>query len=78
MITKFAAQSKVVCTFEDHVLLNGFGLSVIELLHESNINTHVERIGWNDEFVEHGKVPTLRELHGISTSSAIQKITKHL
>lgn len=78
MITKFAAQSKVVCTFEDHVLKNGFGLGVLELLHDSNIDTHVERIGWQDEFVEHGKIPTLRELHGITTENAVSKITKHL
>lgn len=78
LITKHAADAKVVCTFEDHVLKNGFGLSIIELLHDNNIDTHVERIGWNDEFVEHGKIPTLRELHGITTENALQKITPHL
>lgn len=78
MIKKYAGQSKVVCTFEDHVLLNGFGASIIELLHDSGITTHVERIGWPDEFVEHGKVPTLREIHGLTTENALSLIQKHL
>ncbi len=78
MIKKYAAQSKVVCTFEDHVILHGFGASVIELLHTSAIYKPVERIAWPDEFVEHGKVPTLREKHGISTENAVKLISKHL
>lgn len=73
-----AAKAKVVCTFEDHVLSNGFGASVIELLHDSNISTHVERIGWPDEFVEHGKVDILRKLHGITVENALEKVNKHL
>jgi 1-deoxy-D-xylulose-5-phosphate synthase len=77
-ITKFAARSKVVCTFEDHVLHNGFGLSIIELLHDEKVSTPVERIGWPDEFVEHGKVSILREKHGITAENAISKITPHL
>ncbi|WP_143183224.1 1-deoxy-D-xylulose-5-phosphate synthase [Rubritalea squalenifaciens] len=78
MITKFASQSKVVCTFEDHVLMNGFGASIIELLHDHDIPTHVERIGWPDEFVEHGKVPVLREIHGLTVEDALKKIQRHL
>ena len=78
LITKAAAGCKVVCTFEDHVLANGFGASVIELLHEHGIETPVERIGWPDEFVEHGNIPVLREKHGITAQAAIDKVTPHL
>ena len=45
LITEKAAQCKVVCTFEDHVLPNGFGASIIELLSDADIPTKVERIG---------------------------------
>ena len=72
-----AAKAKVVCTFEDHVLSNGFGASVIELLHDSDIHTKVERIGWPDEFVEHGKVDILRKLHGVTVENAVDKVSKH-
>jgi 1-deoxy-D-xylulose-5-phosphate synthase len=77
-ITKLAADSEVVCTFEDHVLYNGFGLSIIELLHDEVIHTPVERIGWPDEFVEHGKPDILRAKHGMTSEAAIDKILPHL
>ena len=58
--------------------MNGFGASVIELVHTSGVHTPVERIGWPDEFVEHGKVDILRNKHGISSENAVQLISKHL
>lgn len=78
LITKYASQAKVVCTFEDHSVTNGFGSAVLELLEENNIPTPLERIGWPDEFVEHGKVPTLRELHGVTAENAVAQIKKHI
>lgn len=77
-IKKAASNARVVCTFEDHVLSNGFGASIIELLHESDINTRVERIGWPDEFIEHGKPDILREKHGITAEAALAKIRARL
>lgn len=77
-ITKLSANSKVVCTFEDHVLYNGFGLSIIELLHDEIIATPVERIGWPDKFIEHGKPEILRAKHGMTSEAAIAKILPHL
>ncbi|HEY8961349.1 MAG TPA: 1-deoxy-D-xylulose-5-phosphate synthase, partial [Luteolibacter sp.] len=59
VLERFARQCKVVCTLEDHVLMNGFGCGVIEHLHDAGIFTPVERVGWPDEFVEHGKPDTL-------------------
>lgn len=77
-ITRLAKEAKVVCTFEDHVLKHGFGAAVIETLHDAEVGVKVERIGWPDEFVEHGKVDILRELHGISAQNAMEKILPHL
>ena len=77
-IKEMASKVKVICTFEDHVLHNGFGAAIIELLHESEINTPVVRIGWPDEFIEHGNIPALRDKHGISAENAVTKVTRHL
>nr|WP_234043429.1 1-deoxy-D-xylulose-5-phosphate synthase [Luteolibacter yonseiensis] len=77
IIQTYAAKCKVVCTFEDHVLFNGFGASVIENLHDAGIHTPVERIGWPDQFVEHGKPETLRELHGLTAENATAKVLRH-
>jgi 1-deoxy-D-xylulose-5-phosphate synthase len=35
-------------------------------------------VGWPDEFVEHGKVDILREKHGITAESALEKILPYL
>jgi len=73
-IKRYAEKCSVVCTLEDHVLANGFGASIIELLHDADIHTPVVRIGWPDEFIEHGKVEILREKHGITSDEAVRKI----
>jgi len=51
---------------------------VIEHLNDAGIKTQVERIGWPDQFIEHGRVDILREKHGLSSGHAVQKALKHL
>ena len=74
MIEFFARGCEVVCTMEDHVLHNGFGSAVVEHLSDQNIKTPVVRIGWPDQFVEHGTVPILRAKHGLTAAATVQKI----
>jgi 1-deoxy-D-xylulose-5-phosphate synthase len=59
---------------EDHVLTNGFGASVIEHLSDRQITTPVVRIGWPDQFIEHGTVPILRAKHGLTVEATVHKI----
>ena len=63
---------------EDHVLHNGFGSAVIEHLSDHGIKTPVVRIGWPDEFIEHGTVPILRQKHGLTVEATVQKILTRL
>lgn len=70
----FARSVEVVATIEDHVLHNGFGCAVMEHLHSQQINTPVARVGWPDEFVEHGAVPLLRKKHGITADALVEKV----
>jgi 1-deoxy-D-xylulose-5-phosphate synthase len=70
----FARSAEVICTIEDHVLHNGFGCAVMEHLHSQMINTPVLRIGWPDEFVEHGTIPILRKKHGITADALVEKV----
>ena len=69
----FARSVEVVCTLEDHVLHNGFGCAVMEHLYSQGIRTPVVRIGWPDEFIEHGSVPILRQKHGITADALVEK-----
>ena len=77
VLEEYAGKCRVLCTFEDHVLLNGFGACVIEHLHTAGNHTPVERIGWPDEFVEHGKPEVLLELHGLTPEAAAKKVLTH-
>jgi 1-deoxy-D-xylulose-5-phosphate synthase len=78
VIEEYGRKCRVVCTFEDHVLMHGFGAAVIEHLHAQGIHTPVERIGWPDEFVEHGKPEILRKLHGLTAENAVEKVLARL
>lgn len=73
-IEKYGRKVDVICTVEDHVLHNGFGCGVIEHLNDALIATPVVRIGWPDEFIEHGSVPILREKHGLTVEALIAKV----
>jgi len=78
VLETYARKCRVLCTFEDHVMLNGFGAAVIDHLHDAGIHTPVERIAWPDEFIEHGKPDTLHELHGLTAEVAVSKVLARL
>jgi 1-deoxy-D-xylulose-5-phosphate synthase len=78
VLETYARKCRVLCTFEDHVMFHGFGAAVIDHLHDAGIHTPVERIAWPDEFIEHGKPDTLRELHGLSAEVATSKVLTRL
>jgi len=77
-IEAFASRVDVIATVEDHVLHNGFGCGVIEHLNDAGIATPVVRVGWPDEFIEHGAVPILREKHGLTVEALVAKIRPHV
>ncbi|MCX8510830.1 MAG: 1-deoxy-D-xylulose-5-phosphate synthase, partial [Chthoniobacteraceae bacterium] len=70
----FARSVEVLCTFEDHVLHNGYGCSVMEHLAEECIHLPIVRVGWPDQFVEHGAVEILRKKHGLTAEAALERI----
>ncbi len=38
----------------------------------------VVRVGWPDEFIEHGKVEALREKYGLTAEAALAKVRPYL
>jgi len=74
----FARSVDVICTIEDHVLHNGFGCGVVEHLSDVGIKTPVVRIGWPDQFIEHGSIDLLRQKHGLTAAAAVEKILPHI
>lgn len=77
LLLQVARSSSLLVTMEDHTIVGGFGSAVMELLNERGLNTRVLRIGWPNEFVEHGKEAELREKHRLTPSAICQTILSH-
>ncbi|HEY5328609.1 MAG TPA: 1-deoxy-D-xylulose-5-phosphate synthase [Acidobacteriaceae bacterium] len=70
----YADKCGLVVTMEDHVLAGGFGSAVLECLNHLEIDVPVVRIGWPDQFIEHGKVESLREKYGLTAEAALERV----
>lgn len=78
MLEFYARSVDVILTMEDHVLKGGFGSAVLEELSNAGLGTPVVRIGWPDQFVEHGKIDALRAKYGVSVEAAMAKLRPYL
>jgi 1-deoxy-D-xylulose-5-phosphate synthase len=78
LLADYAKRVGVIVTLEDHVLMGGFGSVVLETLSDLQIDVPVVRVGWPDNFIEHGKVDQLRARYGISVEGAMEKLTPYL
>ena len=74
----FARGSRVLCTLEDHAISGGFGAAVAEHLSDTGITTPLVRVGWPDQFIEHGSVTILREKYGMTAQAAAERIIQSL
>jgi 1-deoxy-D-xylulose-5-phosphate synthase len=75
----FGNAADVVVTFEDHVLMGGYGSTIMEFFGEKRITTPVVRIGWPDAFIEHAStVDFLREKYGLTVEKAIVGVKEAL
>ncbi len=77
-IAEFGGRCGLVITLEDHVLAGGFGSAVLETLSGLELQVPVVRVGWPDEFIEHGKVEALREKYGLTVEAALMKARPYL
>jgi 1-deoxy-D-xylulose-5-phosphate synthase len=70
LLAAYARRVAAFVTFEDHVKMGGFGSAVIEALEEMGSQVPVVRIGWPDQFIEHGKIDDLRARYGLTVEAA--------
>ena len=71
----FARGAELVVTLEDHVLPGGYGAGVLEFLNEKRVATHVLRIGWPDQFIEHATTEDyLREKYGLTAAHTVAQV----
>jgi 1-deoxy-D-xylulose-5-phosphate synthase len=74
MLEEYSGRVAAFVTFEDHVKMGGFGSAVVETLEEMGSKVPVVRIGWPDQFIEHGKVDDLRAKYGLSVDAALAQV----
>jgi 1-deoxy-D-xylulose-5-phosphate synthase len=74
LLLRYAENVAAVVTFEDHVLSGGFGSAVLEELELAGMTVPVVRIGWPDQFIEHGKVDELRARYGLTVEAALSRL----
>jgi 1-deoxy-D-xylulose-5-phosphate synthase len=70
LLAAYARRVAAFVTFEDHVKMGGFGAAVIEALEDMGSPVPVVRIGWPDQFIEHGKIEDLRARYGLTVDAA--------
>jgi 1-deoxy-D-xylulose-5-phosphate synthase len=79
VVEKYGRICKVLCTIEDHVLMGGFGSTVLETLDDLRIATPVARVGWPDNFIEHASSnKDLQDKYGLNSKTAISKVKELL
>jgi len=71
----FGNAADLILTLEDHVLMGGYGSSVLELFSEKNVATPVVRIGWPDQFIEHASSQDeLRRKYGLTAENIVVRV----
>jgi 1-deoxy-D-xylulose-5-phosphate synthase len=73
ILRDYATRASLVISFEDGVLNGGFGSAILEQLSLLDLRVPVVRIGWPDQFVEHGKPDALRRKYGLSAEAAYEQ-----
>ncbi len=74
LLESYASRVAAFVTIEDAVKMGGFGSAVLEALDEMGSKVPVVRVGWPDQFIEHGKVDALREKYGLTVEDAYAQV----
>ena len=72
-VAEYGRRCGLLITLEDHVLAGGYGSAVLECLNDFEIAVPLVRIGWPDEFIEHGRAEDLRRKYGLTAEAALEK-----
>jgi 1-deoxy-D-xylulose-5-phosphate synthase len=77
-VARYGKRCELLITMEDHALAGGFGSAVLESLNTQEMDVPVVRVGWPDEFIEHGKPEALRVKYGLTAEAAMEAARPHL
>lgn len=74
MLQHVGATFKNIITVEDGILAGGMGSAVLEFMSDKRYSPSINRIGINDQFVEHGAMSELHQLCGIDEQTIYNAI----
>lgn len=79
LLEQHGASHQCMITMEDNVLTGGFGSAVLEVFEMKNMQVPVQRIGWPDQFIEHGNsTESLRLKYDLDNNSIFDKVDSFL
>jgi len=74
-IVKSIEKTKKVITIEDNLLKGGLGAAVLEVINKNKLeNIEINSFGYDDTFIEHGKVEELEKKYGLSAEKIVKKL----
>ena len=74
-----ASKTRKIVTIEDGILKGGLGSTVIEAVSNSSLdNIKIKNFGYDNLFVEHGKVDELEKKYGLDAENLYKTIKKDL
>ena len=73
-ILSLAARHSHIITLEDNVVSGGFGTAVLECLADHDIQPKIMRLGIPDQFVEHGSIPELMQILGLTPGGICENV----
>ncbi len=76
-ILKSINKTKKVITIEDNIIVGGLGSAVEEIIVKNNLeNIKFKKLGYPDEFIQHGSIEELEKIYRLDTNSIIDEIKK--
>lgn len=78
LLVKVFQDYETIITVEDGTTVGGLGTSVASFASKHNFKNRIEVLGIPDIFPEHGSIPELQEIVGISPEKIVQILQKYL
>ncbi|WP_299097197.1 1-deoxy-D-xylulose-5-phosphate synthase [uncultured Winogradskyella sp.] len=69
---------KTIVTIEDGTIVGGFGSAILAFANTHSYKHHIEVLGIEDKFIEHGSVLQLQQLQQLDSASITKKIEQLL
>jgi transketolase len=69
---------KLLISLEEHNVIGGLGTAIADVLATNPINPKLVKLGVNDTYDKGGEYDFLKEKHGLTAKSIVQKIRKNI